>query len=328
MKTDSNALIHGYLDDMLSEDQLRELNDWLGSEPGNARHFASVVLLHDRLGDQWRARAVLKATRSRRDVWNFRRRFLRPSAFERHPGAALMALSALAAFAFVAFHNLQGRNASAAELAVVRLIDVSSRLGNRTYRVAVPDGEGSLPPPAHWVPGGPPAPIDGAMLYVLDNTQYVLVRRYKDGSEFIMGSNGRESWSVPPVGVVQISSDPDRFRRAVPGEKHALPFLNARTSLDYLRKAYSVELLSEGTDGQRLLARRLSPDYLGPGSIEIRFSEPSGVIQQMRLNDMPRARGGPRTVVLELFDQKDLGPKFFDHGSHHKPDRTVDQVDE
>ena len=73
--TDPNSLINGYLDDLLSDAQLRELNDWIVADPQNARQFAVAVLLHDRLGDQWSAQAVLKGNRSWREACNLGRRF-------------------------------------------------------------------------------------------------------------------------------------------------------------------------------------------------------------------------------------------------------------
>jgi ferric-dicitrate binding protein FerR (iron transport regulator) len=59
MTTDPKALIHGYLDGVLSDAQFQELNDWIKEDPAHAQEFASIALLHDRLHDQARARAVL-----------------------------------------------------------------------------------------------------------------------------------------------------------------------------------------------------------------------------------------------------------------------------
>ena len=59
MTDDPEALIHGYLDDQLSDEQVRELNDWIKQDVRNAQRFASCSLLHDRLHDHYRSRAVL-----------------------------------------------------------------------------------------------------------------------------------------------------------------------------------------------------------------------------------------------------------------------------
>ena len=63
MTNDPRALIHGYLDDQLSDEQVRELNDWIKEDPRHARQFASCALLHDRLRDQYRSRAILEGDR-------------------------------------------------------------------------------------------------------------------------------------------------------------------------------------------------------------------------------------------------------------------------
>lgn len=63
MSDDPRALIHGYLDGQLAEASVRELDDWINEDPGHARLFASYALLHDRLHDQYRSRAVLAGDR-------------------------------------------------------------------------------------------------------------------------------------------------------------------------------------------------------------------------------------------------------------------------
>ena len=49
MKRDVSSLINGYLDDALSDDEQRELSDWIKADPANATRFAQAVMLHDRL---------------------------------------------------------------------------------------------------------------------------------------------------------------------------------------------------------------------------------------------------------------------------------------
>ena len=63
MTHDPAALIQGYLDDQLSDEQVRELNDWIKGDPRHAQQFASYSLLHDRLHDHYRSRAILDGNR-------------------------------------------------------------------------------------------------------------------------------------------------------------------------------------------------------------------------------------------------------------------------
>ena len=60
MTDDPKILIHGYLDGQLSDEQLRELTEWIKVDPRHARQFASCAFLHDRLHNHYRSRAVLE----------------------------------------------------------------------------------------------------------------------------------------------------------------------------------------------------------------------------------------------------------------------------
>jgi hypothetical protein len=44
-----DALIHGYLDESLTDDELAELGVWIEASPTNAKRFSHEVMLHDRL---------------------------------------------------------------------------------------------------------------------------------------------------------------------------------------------------------------------------------------------------------------------------------------
>jgi FecR protein len=80
------SLIHGYLDDLLSNEQVRELNDWLKEDPRHARQFAKIALLHDRLHGLAQANGLLMRDRLGAGDWTFRPHH--PVADSRwHPGA-------------------------------------------------------------------------------------------------------------------------------------------------------------------------------------------------------------------------------------------------
>jgi ferric-dicitrate binding protein FerR (iron transport regulator) len=73
MTNDSNSMVHGYLDGQLSDEQFRKLNDWIKEDPSHGRQFASCALLHDRLHDQYRSRAVLEGYRLDQPTWKVRK---------------------------------------------------------------------------------------------------------------------------------------------------------------------------------------------------------------------------------------------------------------
>ena len=62
MTADPELLIHGYLDRRLSDQQVRELNDWIKEDLRHARQFASCALLHDRLHNHYRSKDILEGS--------------------------------------------------------------------------------------------------------------------------------------------------------------------------------------------------------------------------------------------------------------------------
>jgi hypothetical protein len=91
MTSDPNSLIHGYFDELLSEEQIRALNDWIKEDPRNAQQFASFALMHDGLHDHLRSRAVLEGDRPGAGAelrWNRRR--ADASSWRRHRAAVLV----------------------------------------------------------------------------------------------------------------------------------------------------------------------------------------------------------------------------------------------
>ncbi|MDR3632586.1 MAG: FecR domain-containing protein [Isosphaeraceae bacterium] len=71
MIVDPVSLIHGYLDDLLSDEQVRELNQWIKEDPDHARQFAAIALLHDRLHGHAQASSELMGERLGAGVQNF-----------------------------------------------------------------------------------------------------------------------------------------------------------------------------------------------------------------------------------------------------------------
>ena len=68
---------------------------------------------------------------------------------------------------------------------------------------------------------------------------------------------------------------------------------------------------------------RNSRDVRGPKQIELFFNSETGVLHTIRLDGLPRGRGGPKSVLFELKDQSDLGKAFFSHISHHDGQKEI-----
>ena len=99
-------------------------------------------------------------------------------------------------------------------------------------------------------------------------------------------------------------------------------------ALSRLRDAYDLKI-EEGDPqlggSSRLVARKRSADLPGPERVQLSYHPGSDVIERMRFEDIPSVKGPPLSLELKLVGEHDLGPDFFEHGSHHAADRGVIQ---
>jgi hypothetical protein len=334
MNDDHQSLIDGYLDDCLSPEDSTRLNLLLKADAGFARRFARAMLLHDRLHTEHQASAIASASEllePRVELPAARRIPLLRGSW------AVTSLTAIAATVVVGFffwHAETATTASAASVALDRMIEAASQPVDRVYRIRVTD-----PGPAGAVPqvfsgkNGRKPGVDGAELYVRGSDKFVLVRHFADGTDFITGSDGALGWAVAPRGHVHLSRDVRRFRRAVPGEHEEIPFTDMESGFSELRRAYDLKLAAvdeaaaERADAQqqgwsRLDAVKRRPGR-SPGEVRIWFDS-AGVAHRIELLGLSQDDTGPRAVALELIEQRDLGPEFFKHESHHGADRPLD----
>jgi hypothetical protein len=318
MSASATDLIHGYLDETLTAEQQVELANWIKESPEHAGQFAETILLHDRLRAEMLAGDVLEnqhavvASRSSSDrLWG--RRVI----------ALSTALCLTLVLGLIFWHSVSSPVLAASD-ELQRVIQASEAALDRTYVVTALDEDVDSEALPSTVRGAKPS-VDGALLHVRGPNQYVLIRYFADGTEFITGSDGTTAWSVPPRGRVRVSSDATRFRGAVPGQQQAIPFIDMRNSLHQLQESYELDLSPETTpEGWRQMnATRKSSTAGGPKQVTLWYDVQSGTIHRMLLERLPQARGGPRNVLLELMDERDLGPAYFEHTSHHDTNREV-----
>ena len=312
-RPDIDTLINGYLDDTLSEAEVARLNAWLLDDPENPRRFARETLRHNRLRD---------LASSMNPAPGLVRSRARVTPFVRRRRVVFAAVAAVGLFFVLAFFQSGGsRRLAAAEAQLDRLIQAAAGSGDRTYRIKVLEGAESQDR-GGGVPKGRPQPsIDGALLHVRGDGQYILIRQPDTADVFVTGSDGQVAWSVPPDGAVRISPDPRRFRGAMPGEQQGLPFLELGSALSKLKESYELSL--EPGSKPQLVARKRSSAFRGPRDVRITFDASSGLILQLQMDGLPRAQGGPRSVVLNLLNQSDLGPDFYRHDRFHGSDREL-----
>ncbi len=334
MSLDFEALIDGYFDDSLSSEELQRLSHWIKSDGLHARQFASAVILHDRLRDQYKGheelvaggdyeQSVVSPSKTLGSEW-----VLWPVAWA--TTACLVLLGA-----FLLLHSLGTSSASAAVIELNRIIEANRHSLDRTFllsveKTVVPQGERERKSPEHRRPAKPS--LDNAILDVRGSNEFVLKRIVDPGEFFITGSNGATSWAVRPDGPVRYSDDLTRFNRDLPGHERSLPINNLHDGLDALHKAYDLEVLpvessesdiEPNAEPNRRIVAVKKPGFLGPVRIEISYNASTGQIRQMRFVDMPY---GPENVSMKmtLIDERPLPANYFDHQSHHDPKRIVE----
>ena len=308
-------LIHKYLDETLTASEHDELATQIKSDPQVARRLAEVACLHDRLRNLVSLDQDEQLSAAQKPAIN-------SASPARRSVLSMVTAACLLLGAGLIFWKVGSTPAIAAAAELQRIIEANSTLESRTYRISSLDSleDEDLP-----VRGGQKPPLDGALLHVRGSEEYVLERFFSDGTRFITGSDGQIAWAIPPRGRVRVSRDPERFRGVVPGQQHSIPFIDMRASLEQLADAYELRVdQTIAEDGTRQLdALRRSDASGGPKEVTIWYDAESGVIQRMQLSRLPRNQGGPRSVVLELVEQREMNDEFFQHSSHHSPDREV-----
>lgn len=318
---DWDALLHAMLDGTLDGDGRARLSAALAADPALAREAAHAALLHDAI-----EREMVAGDVGRRSA----RRLTLEARIRRWAVAAVMVLAA----GIAAWITLRTTPVADAGQVLARLA-AAAPLGDRTFRieaVAENRGGGREERAAPAGRGGRPKPqLDGATLWLRGADQYVIERQAEDGTTTITGSDGRTSWNVPARGTVRVSANPARFRGALPGARHDLPFIDVPGGLAALGQAYDVAFgPSETVDGRALACirgTRRAGASGGPRDIAIWFDPQTDAVRRMRFTNLPQAQGGPRAVTLELVSDAALAADFFRHDSHHTPDRPVSRED-
>lgn len=324
MYDDHQSLIDAYLDELLSEDDLQRVNTLVKDDPDFARQLARASWMHDRLRTEvaliGATESAVSAAPASTNLTTSRRSWV---------VGAWITTAAVLMIGFVLHHGGAVSPASAAGIALERIIEAAQQQVDRVYRIRITDyGPGGPQPQVAADRGGIKPNVDGAELYVRGVDQFVLIRRFADGSPFVTGSDGDIGWAVPPTGRVHLSHDVRRFRRAVPGERDAIPFLDLEASLKELRRDYDLELIEgdasaiDANGWSRLDARKRSHVRGGAEHVQIWF-DAAGTAHRIALRGLPQGEpdGSPRAVELDLQKNRGTSPNFFHHDSHHAPDR-------
>ena len=312
---DWHALLHGALDDTLDEtldDPARaRLNAAIAADPARAREFARAAMLHDAIERELSVVVATGRSAARRVIWIHRTR------------RVLLAATILLAATLAIWFGIPASTAVAAESELARVVaasraleQVGARSRDRSYVIHAISHDKSAPTPSA---------IDGAQFFVRGANSYVRNRTDETGARVVTGSDGATAWIVPNRGAVRVSSDPLRFRGALPGSQRNVSFLDPRDGLTELAKSYDLAMrVPLVRSGESILeAVRKADARGGPKRITITYDTKTAEIHRMLLENLPQAQGGPRSVELELVGNSPLEAAFFTHDFHHEPERQV-----
>lgn len=323
---DPSSLIAGFLDETLSAEEHRALSEWLRKSVDHRRRFAQAVLLHDRLRGEFLVATALAPPDVRPTLATGATPYARRIV-------AVLSATAVVIVAFVVLWNGIGETpAAAAVVELNRLISANAQAADRTYIIEVETRTPGSSRERRPEQSRPPKPsMDGAILHVRGQDQFVLIRTTPEGRPFATGSDGQMSWAVRPDGPVRVSSDLNRFNRDLPGHEHSMPLSNIEEGLERLRTAYAVQVLLNETsdeavgarhDALRLMVAVKKSGQRGPRRVEITYVAATGQIRELRFVEMPY---GPDrlTLKLSLLEERSLGRDFFGHAAHHDSTQVV-----
>ena len=333
MIPDNRELIDGYLDEALTADQQEELSAWIKANSEHARIFAEAMLLHDRLRNTLSTAETPDAIHPSLTIESPRGWLggsWLMSSLTRTTAAAAVLILGLATLWF----SIGTQTASAAIRELDRIIVNSMKSKDRTFDIVVEDittdrrGKRSARPESQRPPK---PPLDGASLYVRSGNQFVLIRKTQDGLPFVTGSNGQQSWAINTRGPVRVSPDVHRFDHDLPGHETSVPLTNLNEGLQQLKRAYDLTFSAlgpeeyqtgDGHEARQLIAVK-KPKERGPQRVEIVYDATTGGILRMRFVQMPY---GPDRLDLRLslVSEEELSSDFFEHTSHHTPDRKIE----
>lgn len=329
-KEDHLQLINGYLNGTLSHAEKLNLEYLLQDDPGFADAFSRAckfeLLLEKQFVESAAAREFDSPTSLQRSVPFGSRRW------------AMMALASAAAVFCLAVLSPWNRNGSSTAYAATaelhRIIETCLKTNDQSYHLRVleaPIAKRSEKKRTRPEDRRPPKPsLDEAVLHVRDGRQFVLIRKMPLGEVFVTGSNGVHSWAVRPAGPVRVSSDLTRFSHDLPGHEHSFPLLNIAEGLHELEQAYALNISTEKNNGivddseQWIVATQRSTGHKGPKRVEIKYNIARGQISCLRFIEMPYGPDRIPVLELECVQTQNLPQDFFDHTSHHAPDRSVE----
>lgn len=312
MSAEFEQVLQAALDGELSAEAQAALNDALRSDPDALEAYCRQMRMEALLAWRMGSATVLAAETGEAPLAEKIVALPAKPRLWRWAGWAAAALVMLGAVFFALAPN-------SASAAVSRMLAAMQR-GDRSYTISVIEGDARM-----IMNNGRTLTYEGAALHLRGERQFVLVRPIVEGGQRITGSDGTVNWDIIGDGPVKVTSDLTRFRGGLPGEQQDAPFLDLAGHLNGLKHGYDLTLhdMPEEPLHARLTAVRKSRDVRGPQEIDFTFRRDTGVIIDLELHGLPRAKGGPEALRFTLTGESTLPADYFTHTPHHEPGRRV-----
>lgn len=169
-----------------------------------------------------------------------------------------------------------------------------------------------------------------AKLYISGKDQFVLIHPHPLGGEVKIGCDGQNSWVVPPRGRVILRHDRKLLGLLFPQTDLNLPMLHLHTMMERFAEDYQLRLLPSETemDGNRSFRRvhgeRTEQFVWGPDSIDLWANPANGNVERLVLRwDQEVLLPDGRKVTFTLSESEPLPENWFEHQTHHEPQRPV-----
>lgn len=179
-----------------------------------------------------------------------------------------------------------------------------------------------------------------ATLYARGRDHFVLRITGPFGTDILAGSDGTESWLIPPIGPVLVGDDALLIDRWLSRERVPIPLLSLDEILQKLESRYDLSTISDQSrtvhhdnrrpeiaDAVRVIGHRRASDTIIPDTVELWTSRRTGVLERLELRwSKTTVRPGPRAINVVLRDEDELAADFFRH-THHAPDVSKQVID-
>ncbi len=234
-----------------------------------------------------------------------------------YAGLASASFAFVAIVAFTIFSPFFSDRADASTT-LKRLIKVAKKASDHRYLIRYELKKASRPEPI----------ILNGELFVRPTVGVVQRLKYASGRELILGRSQGQFWIIPESGPVRVRQSYLQNRweessdetNSLSGVDELLEKIGPAYALTLNHSKFSPEL-NQSVAGIKATNTDNSASNSEPESIEIWYSQATGIVHQMELRWSNLRR--LRALRLTLAEPLELPSSWYSHDAHHAPDREI-----